>query len=197
MSFRKEKKYRLSISDMRLLKSLLISQGMQVLYPKRKINTCYFDTKNLKMFFESDAGILPRKKIRLRWYDNNSSINKEKKITSFEGRFKTTKSFCLNNLDELKNLTFFESSYGKLYPNIIIRYQREYFSFNDLRITFDSNIVYEDIRTLTSKNSHEKENVMEIKTSISTSENYIEKLINIQPLRFSKYCRGIESFYNF
>ena len=44
MSFRKEKKYRLTISDIRLLKSLLISQGMQILYPKRKINTCYFDT---------------------------------------------------------------------------------------------------------------------------------------------------------
>lgn len=197
MSFRKEKKYRLTISDMRLLKSLLINQGMQILYPKRKINTCYFDTKNLKMFFESEAGILPRKKIRLRWYNNDYSINKEKKITSSEGRFKTTTNFYLNNLDELNNLSFFENYYGKLYPNIIVRYQREYFRLNNLRITFDSEIVYEDIRNLTSKSSLDKENVMEIKTSIFTSEEYIEKLINIQPSRFSKYCRGVESFYNF
>lgn len=197
MSFRKEKKYRLTISDIRLLKSLLINQGMQILYPKRKINTCYFDTKNLKMFFESEAGILPRKKIRLRWYDNDCSINREKKITSSEGRFKTASNFYLNNLDELKNLSFFENYYGKLYPNIIVRYQREYFRLNNLRITFDSEIVYEDIRNLTSKSSLDKENVMEIKTSIFTSEEYIEKLINIQPSRFSKYCRGVESFYNF
>jgi len=202
MSFRKEKKYRLTISDMKLLKSLLISQGMQILYPKRKINTCYFDTNNLKMFFESEAGILPRKKIRLRWYGNDSPINsgilsKEKKITSSEGRFKTNTNYYLKNLDELNNLSFFENYYGKLYPNIIVRYQREYFSFKNLRITFDSNILYEDFRNLASKSYLDKENVMEIKTSIFTSEDYIEKLINIQPSRFSKYCRGVENFYNF
>jgi len=197
MSFRKEKKYRLSISDMQLLKSLLINKGMQFLYAKRKINSCYFDTQNLEMFHESEAGILPRKKIRLRWYDSIGNINKEKKITSSEGRFKTTSIFYLNNLYELKNLSLLEKNYGILYPSIIIRYEREYFRFKDLRITFDSNITYENNRALVKRVFIEQENVMEVKTSISTKEDYIEKFINIQTSRFSKYCRGVESFYKF
>lgn len=197
MSFRKEKKYRLSKSDMKLLKCLLINEGMQILYPKRKINTCYLDTQNLKMFHESEAGILPRKKIRLRWYDDISNIKKEKKITSSEGRFKTSSNFYLNNLDELNNLSLFEKTYGNLHPSILIRYEREYFSFKDLRITFDYNIGYENNRALVKKNFIEQENVMEVKTSISTNEDYIEKFINIQTSRFSKYCRGVESFYKF
>ena len=92
MSYRKEKKYKLSKCDLNLLKSLLIKKGMKILYPKRTIYTCYFDTQNYKMFFESEAGILPRKKIRFRWYHNDLNINKEKKITSSEGRFKQTQA---------------------------------------------------------------------------------------------------------
>ena len=32
---------------------------------------------------------------------------------------------------------------------------------------------------------------MEIKTSISVPEDYLKKIIGIQPARFSKYCRGL------
>ncbi len=32
--------------------------------------------------------------------------------------------------------------------------------------------------------------------NINTSEDYLEKIVNIQPARFSKYCRGILNFHN-
>ena len=68
MSFRKEKKFKLNKSELKFLKSSLIKNGMSELYPKRIISSCYFDTLNLKIFHDSEEGILPRKKIRLRWY---------------------------------------------------------------------------------------------------------------------------------
>ena len=71
MSFRNEKKYRLSYGDLYELKSQLISVGMKKLYPDRQINSEYLDTKELKMFSDSEEGILPRKKIRIRWYKIN------------------------------------------------------------------------------------------------------------------------------
>ena len=68
MSFRNEIKFRLSYGDQYLLKSKLLSLGMKQLYPSRFINSQYFDTEKLQMFFDSEEGIVPRKKIRVRWY---------------------------------------------------------------------------------------------------------------------------------
>ena len=61
---------------------------MKKLYKGRLVNSCYLDTYDLRMFSESDEGILPRKKIRFRWYENEEIFNKEIKISSIEGRFK-------------------------------------------------------------------------------------------------------------
>ena len=57
MSFRKEKKYRLSKSDGALLLKTLLSNGMQPLHPPRKISSCYFDTNSLNFFHESEEGV--------------------------------------------------------------------------------------------------------------------------------------------
>ena len=44
MSYRIEKKFRVSISDQKLLKNELLNNGISELYPKRIIHSCYFDT---------------------------------------------------------------------------------------------------------------------------------------------------------
>ena len=49
---------------------------MKKLYEGRLVNSCYLDTYDLRMFTESNEGILPRKKIRFRWYDNENFFNK-------------------------------------------------------------------------------------------------------------------------
>ena len=63
MSFRKENKFRLSISDFYQIKNLLLSQGMTTLFEKRTINSIYYDTLNLDMFYNSEEGVLPRKNL--------------------------------------------------------------------------------------------------------------------------------------
>lgn len=191
MSFRKEKKYRLTFSDLTLIKKRLYRLGMNTLHPARVVNSCYFDTLNLKLFHESEEGVLPRKKFRIRWYDKSNIYNEEIKISSIEGRFKYQKK-KLNNLtfDELRNMKIFDESYGELIPILIVSYEREYFSFNGLRITFDRDITYNFVKSISQHIFRDKEFVMEVKAPIYCDDNYIEKLINIPTSRFSKYSRG-------
>ncbi len=190
MSFRKEFKYRISISDQILLKQKLLLKGMFLLFPKRKVQSCYFDNSSRSMYFDSLEGILPRKKIRLRWYNSINKISKETKISSFEGRFKTQTFFYKNNF--LKNFDhqFIDNYYGKITPIILISYQREYFQYKNLRITFDNNIHYKNLRGF-NKNCKDEECVIEIKTDSSLSNDFVEKIMGMNVNGFSKYCRGI------
>ncbi len=197
MSFRKEHKYRLTQSDQKLLKASLISEGISVIYPSRRVNSCYFDTRELSLFYESEEGILPRKKVRIRWYNNEQTLTKEVKTSSIEGRFKTTDRFYKNNFIPDFDVVFQDQNYGILRPSLLISYQREYYSFKNLRITFDSCITYKDLRGLSRRVFLDPEGVMEIKTSMNTSEDYIEQIISAPTTRFSKYSRGILSLENF
>ena len=54
MSFRKEKKYRLSVNEFFLIKKTLISKGMIKLYDTRKVNSIYFDNFSYDMFNQSE-----------------------------------------------------------------------------------------------------------------------------------------------
>ena len=192
MTFRKEKKYKLTLSDLRILKNDLLFKGMKVLYPERKVKSIYFDTIDLRMFHDSDEGILPRKKIRIRNYNNDKIFSKEIKITSEEGRYKKSNIIAKNisTLDDLQNII--DNDYGLLIPTILITYSREYFLYENLRITFDTNIKYINLRSQIKRTFNETESVMEIKTSIDINDDYILKIISMPTSRFSKYCRGIE-----
>ena len=190
MSFRKEKKFKLSKYEFDLLKSSLLLKGMKSLYKKRKINSLYYDTKMLNMFKDSEEGLLPRKKIRIRWYDSISLANTEVKISSVEGRFKkTATSGFLSQSSMPKNL--FDSDYGVLHPSLLVSYNREYFSLESMRLTFDSSIKYINYRQSQNIEYKDNQHVMEIKVSSYISDDYIESIIPWPTTRFSKYCRGL------
>ena len=201
MSFRKEKKFRLSISDFHQLQSLLISQGMSTLHEPRIINSLYYDTPNLIMFHNSEEGVLPRKKIRIRWYNKNLNFIVEKKISSIEGRFKT-----ITPLGQYKNVmplvsnnielnfpvrSFFDEIYGFLIPTLLVSYKRAYFEFKKIRITFDSKITYKKLRISNQIKIEDTERVMEVKFGIDNGDDLLENLIPYTSSRFSKYSRGI------
>jgi hypothetical protein len=70
MSLRLEEK--IFIKDLNLFKfkKWLFAHGAKILYPKRIVNSIYFDNE-LKMYSDSVEGVtVPRKKIRIRAYDN-------------------------------------------------------------------------------------------------------------------------------
>tara|TARA_B100000161_G_C33549081_1_gene414504 strand:+ start:161 stop:757 length:597 start_codon:yes stop_codon:yes gene_type:complete len=191
MSFRIENKIKLTKSDFNLLKIKLFENGMKNLYPIRKVNSCYFDSSNLNCYYDSEEGLLPRKKIRVRWYNNTNLYNKETKVSSIEGRFKKSEYLNFKSINQLLNHKFYDNLYGCLKPKLIVTYSREYYSFKNIRLTFDYDITYEDLRSNFNQSFFDKENVLEIKADIFTSIEKLESLIKVPSSRFSKYCRGI------
>ena len=190
MSFRKEKKFRLTCYDYESLKNELLLKGMVALYAKREINSLYYDDENHSMFHDSEEGLLPRRKVRIRWYDDIKKASNEVKISSFEGRFKTSSLAHAESENSLPQ-SLFDPHYGVIIPSLLVSYTREYFTFESMRITFDSDIKYFNYRLAQNIQFLDKECVMEIKVGIDVPDDYIERLIPHSTSRFSKYSRGL------
>ena len=65
--------------------------------------------------------------------------------------------------------------YGELIPVLIVRYEREYFSLNDLRITLDKNISYDYIKSFSKPTLKDSECVMEVKVPIDCDDGVYRK----------------------
>ena len=191
MSFRSETKFRLSYGDHYLLKSNLLSLGMKQLYPSRFINSEYFDTDKLQMFLDSEEGVLPRKKIRVRWYHEKKEKKLETKISSVEGRFKTREIIDEEKFSFLQKYGYLDKTYGNCLPNFYVTYDREYSKIKDVRISIDKNIVYTNF--LTKKSYFDNKSIVELKTSIDKNLDELVEMFPFQKIRFSKYCFAVES----
>lgn len=190
MSFRKEKKIRLTIYEFGILRNKLLLQGMKPLFEKREINSLYYDTDDYGMYHDSEEGLLPRKKVRIRWYDDITKASKEVKISSFEGRFKTSDAFHVPSRRYLPK-SFYDSYYGSISPSLCVSYIREYFLYKEMRITFDSYIKYVNERFSHKIPVLDGECVMEVKVGFDVPDDYIERVIEYPISRFSKYSRGL------
>jgi hypothetical protein len=191
MSFRKEKKFKVSLSDSQNFKDLMIQKGMTQLHRPRSIHSIYYDNLELGMLHDSEESILPRKKIRVRWYNLDTKFTLEKKVSSIEGRFKTVKE--LTNISSQSNLfheQYFDRQYGNLIPSLKVSYMRSYFTFASMRITFDNNITYQSCNYGLMRYFKDPECVFEIKIPTVCPDDYIEKHIPHTTSRFSKYSRG-------
>ena len=164
---------------------------MKPIYPKRKVKSCYFDTSNLDLFRESKEGILPRYKFRIRSYDDKNIFYQETKITSIEGRFKTSIKIPQEKANHfLKNGLIFKG-YGKIIPSLEISYLREYYIYKNCRLTFDYEISYLNKSLINQIKTFDELTVMELKTSIDQDNSFLEALFSFQSSSFSKYVRGI------
>ena len=89
MSFRIEEKILVNENDNFLVKKFLKLNSAKKLYNSRVVKSLYFDNNSFDMFQNSEEGIVPRKKIRIRSYPKfNNKFFLEIKISSVEGRFK-------------------------------------------------------------------------------------------------------------
>lgn len=192
MSFRIEEKIPLSFSEGTQLLQMLKKSGLKSLYPPREIASIYFDNNRYDLFRDSEEGLLPRKKIRVRNYPHAAidSFLLETKISSAEGRFKTSLQIDQNIKNFLYLTGKFDSIYGVLQPVAKITYTREYYSFNGFRVTMDNNIKYQDINN-PSNLIFDDRSVIEIKASEDTSLDFLISLIHEPRRRFSKYCNSI------
>mgnify|MGYP003951172559 FL=1 len=197
MSFRLEEKVILHTSDYAKLMKIFKSQKKNInLFPSRKISSLYFDNKDNDMFLESEEGTLPRKKIRIRTYpdEKKPSFFLEKKINSFEGKFK--KSILISKDQVLKYIEkgIFDKNYNNCTKKFWVNYEREYFSYLGNRFTIDKNIKFEINNRIVSFGMTDKL-IMEVKSKNLDTDIFDGKF-PFDRSRFSKYCEGFKLIYN-
>jgi hypothetical protein len=190
MSFRLEKKIKIHKSKLNHFHKWIIDNDINKLYPSRKIKSLYYDNLYYQMFRDSIEGVLPRKKIRIRFYpdDPNKIFSLEKKISSNEGRYK--KSLLLSK--KQYGVKIFDKVYGYCQPLIEITYFRDYYTFKGLRITLDQNISVNKFGIF-SKKVFLDDVCLEIKAPHKFPQDILEQLIHWEEIRFSKYCKGIDA----
>ena len=197
MSFRIEEKLLINFNHIFDLKKWLSKKKYLKLYPDRKIKSLYFENLHNQMFIDSEEGITPRKKIRVRNYPENKERKFffEKKISSPDGRFKEKKFLDYKEFEKIKKFGYFDSSYNVCHPKLFVEYLREYYDTKICRLTIDTRINYIDYNKLNNKKL-DPYVAVEIKAQINSNSDQLLKEFPFQRVRFSKYCRGFNFLFN-
>ncbi len=195
------------------LSEILSHLTMSGFFPQhsvRRVSSVYFDTPDLVLHRLGQEGVVPRDKVRLRWYGHQefdmAKTTLEIKRTLAASREKYTEKF--SNLSKSGNhkidyLTYYKDQIGskKLQPIVCVAYDRSYFANREnSRATIDTNIHYHkclltpDGRLITMQYAREDLNVLEMKDA-----GFDRALKNVFEsrriwLRFSKYSLAVESF---
>ncbi len=198
MSFRKEEKLHIHKNQLLNLLNWIDENNGYKLHETRTVSSTYFDNDQMEMFWDSEEGSIPRKKIRVRSYTRkehtieNSAL--EIKTSSLEGRYKTTdKSF---DLRKIMAIGFFDQDYGVCKPRIRITYKRDYYKIHNVRLTIDRHIEYIKLNSRGEgvyKNL-EPDVIVEIKAEDFVPIEYLFKKFHFNRIRFSKYSKAINSF---
>ena len=171
------------------------------LYDDRTINSIYFDNDKFEIYHDSVEGLSPRKKIRLRFYGDKKEFNKqkelllEKKYTNFTGRSKISKK--VKDFNSQLNYGILDTKYGICYPRTIVSYLRSYHISKDFRITMDTNINFQSYNSENPIHNFVsiEDIIVEIKTNNTTRIDDLKKTFPFSEIRFSKYCKSVESLY--
>ena len=180
--------------------NFLIKNNITKLYEDRLINSIYFDNDKFEIYYDSVEGLSPRKKIRLRFYGTKNQLDKkeillEKKYTNFSGRSKISNK-TNDSINYLK-YGMLDSKYGTCYPKTLVSYQRSYYSSKDFRVTLDKNIKFQSYQS--KKSFHDftstDDIIIEVKTNDTKKFDVLKKNFPFSEVRFSKYCKSVESLY--
>ena len=194
MKFRIEKKYRIVNSNLNKFYQWLQINNFNEIYKKRLISSIYYDNINLGMYNDSSEGVIPRKKLRIRNYDQSKMFYIEEKLTTQNGEFKNSKK--IDNLSNYESLI--DKNYGICYKILNIMYKRQYFLKEKIRITIDTSIQYQKISNDIIFKEDQKFNdcVIEFKTFKTRDFNEIKDKIPLDEIRFSKYSNAVDCLKN-
>ncbi|NOR86931.1 MAG: VTC domain-containing protein [Bacteroidales bacterium] len=195
--------------------------GFRPVFYERQINNIYFDTPNLRNYYDNHFGKSKRVKIRIRWYGETfgkieNPILEFKIKTAATGRklsFKLSSFTLHENISKHELQLMFSKSdipdwvkneVSYFIPTLVNTYQRKYYvSFDNLfRFTIDHHMEYYNIKTsnhtFVEKSSQEGLVVLELKYDME-NDSKVRGITSTLPFRlnkFSKYVNGIESFNN-
>ena len=191
-------------------------------FKSRIVNNVYFDDFSNSSFYENSDGLLKKKKIRLRWYDDNlNSIRIEIKSKNCDYGSKKVWKIKLRDMNYeylillLKNYNLFLKYINKLQiepelkyifscvkPVSFNNYNREYFiDFHEkVRMTIDSDLIFKNWRLGINEFSHNLPSlkVFEFKylhndfKSLQLYEAFIKQF----PLKISKFSKFAYSSYS-
>tara|TARA_B100000214_G_scaffold130839_1_gene93011 strand:+ start:146 stop:739 length:594 start_codon:yes stop_codon:yes gene_type:complete len=186
-SKRIENKYILDGRSKHRIVNKILNSGYFEIYEQRNIESIYYDNLKLQSFYDSDEGNIPRKKIRIRSYDGfKSDFNYEIKEVNANGRFKSVKKVL--SLPE----KCIDDIYKVMYPLVIIRYKRKYFTNNFIRLTLDWEINYQKFK---SDKIYKSPNLV-LESKLSDGIKYNEEINNLKVfglnnVSFSKYKEAV------
>lgn len=185
-------------------------------YPARVINNIYFDTPNLIALNDNVAGISRRRKLRLRWYGEESRVEsgaleiKDKRGTiqdksscriQLEGLLERSWEDVLVALGEASEPRFRDSLASMNTPVLLNRYQREYFETCDgrIRATIDLDLRFWDLRStakLEDRSLPYRTHTLILEFKAAREDlglcSEIMRSVPLRPSRHSKYVVGIQ-----
>ena len=181
------------------------------LFPRRQINSVYFDTYDLNDYVDNVSGIADRCKTRLRWYNNDITrltleIKIKKNKASYKESLKLENSSKHNpsiKQDIPKIMQDHKSSaeyviLQNVSPVLEVQYDRQYFLLSqDLRMTIDLNQKFRRLYPTPSKSFIKSPvySVAEFKFP-ANKRNAMQSLMRNIPFRLfrhSKYVIGMDT----
>jgi len=197
MTFRTEEKLKIHPSRLPVFLEWLAEREAVVIHPPRRVLSVYLDNDRLGMFHDSMEGVVPRKKLRFRRYAPRDQPTTgwclESKISSVEGRFKTSLPSDVDPYFFKGGLS--DNHYGLCRPRVEVTYLRSYFALTGVRVTVDRDIGYRSfslsLRSMLSVTDPDV--AVELKAPQALPADLLERLFPWDRTRFSKYCRAIEA----
>jgi SPX domain protein involved in polyphosphate accumulation len=208
---RVEKKFVFGKYQNDLVEKILLINNFSKVYPDRTINSIYLDTLNFDFAKDNINGISERKKIRVRWYDDDFDkiyLEEKNKKNFFIQKnvlklnISTNKENLLNDLKKL----FINSSnmkYNNYNYNFILKtnYKRNYWlsSNGKIRATIDTEIKTSPAYSA-SKVVNLPETILEFKFSPNFENSFrdffSQKHLNIRSKKYSKYIQSFLALEN-
>ena len=201
-----EKKFIFPNQASDLVKKILLGNNFKRLYPDRYITSIYIDNLNFDSAKDNINGINERKKLRVRWYDNdfNKIYFEQKNKNNFfvwksikELNLDIDKKNLLNKIYELLSVNnkYIDTNYN--YKMVLkINYKRSYFISDqgEFRATIDTEINTSPVLDF-NKVIRLPETILEFKFS-KNSESYFRDFFSLRGLniRSKKYSKYIQSF---
>jgi len=180
-------------------------------HKKRKVNSLYFDDKNLTSIRENLDGVSRKKKYRLRWYGNSQIISMPqfeiktkigfvtKKIT-YPIKINEKIKFNITGINKITNIILNKFEIKKnIFPILSTHYLRNYFVSSNkyIRATFDRNLKSHQIygfRNLDFKKDF-KNLIFEIKYD-RKFDDYVRKNLHNISARLTKSSKYISSAFD-
>ncbi len=196
------------------LKSYLYQLGLypRQAFPDRVVHSIYLDTVDFDDYLDNVTGSSKRKKIRIRWYDD------QKEKLTLEIKLKTNRIsrklvYPLDNTNGflpvtragLQKLLYKNSlkspDFLQVYPILEVKYARKYYEFApEIRMTIDQGIEYRRLYPIEHHSYVHSivDAVVEFKCTVKHQKTMSQLLTGMPAriFRHSKYVIGVDSVCN-